>query len=83
MIHLGICIKIHKKVHLRLRFKGCSWSCTSRWTGGCIWGASVLHFLVNPFTSKSAQSDSANGGPYVALEGTFNGGVNVTLECAL
>ena len=32
---------------------------------------------------KSAPSNSANGGPYVALEGTVNGGVNVILECAL
>ena len=31
---------------------------------------------------KSAPSNSANGGTYVALKGTFNGGVDVTLECA-
>ena len=31
---------------------------------------------------KSAQSNSANGGPDAALEGTLNGGVNITLECA-
>ena len=31
---------------------------------------------------KSAPSNSANGGPYVALKATVNGGVDVTLECA-
>ena len=31
---------------------------------------------------KSAQSNSANGGPDAALEGTLHGGVNVALEGA-
>ena len=31
---------------------------------------------------KSAQSNSSNGGPDAALEGTLHDGVNVTLEGA-
>ena len=39
-------------------------------------------FLVHPLMGKNAQSNSANGGPDAALEGTLHGGVNVTLEYA-
>ena len=41
-----------------------------------------MHFLVHPLMRKSAQSNSSNGRPDAALEGTLNGVVNVTLEGA-
>ena len=41
---------------------------------------SVLHFLVHQLMRKSAQSNSSNGGPDAALEGTLHSEVNVAIE---
>ena len=43
---------------------------------------SVLHFLVHQLMRKSAQSNSSNGGPDAALEGTLHSEVNVAIEGA-
>ena len=38
------------------------------------------HLLIQSLMHKCAQNNSSNNGPDAALEGTFHGEVNVTLE---